>query len=170
MKRNFTTILLLIIGLAAQSQNPMFVGFNMPKNELMLFLKNRGTVKFQDRGKVVVANSGDNCLEYSYNQSGLLYKIEMFRNFLKKKEAQENLDNMLHFFEIQQTTLFKELETPEKVKHVAIADGMINEIFLLKDATGYQVKIIKRNPAEDPLTDQIDESAPSEPFSLSLSH
>ena len=170
MKSLFSLVFVLWFCLLGQSQNPLFVGFETTKPELVKFLKNRGTVKYQEKGNMLIANSGDNCLEYKFNPSGTLYKIEMFRNYSKKKEALENLDNMIHFFEIQQTTLFKEVDTPEKVKHVAIVEGIINDIYLLKSPEGYQVKVIKRNPANDPLTDESDDLAPSESFSLSLSH
>lgn len=169
MKSSVIGILFVLIFGYSQAQNPFFVDFKTSKADLISFLELR-KAKSSDHDDHVQAMSGDNSFVYKYNPKGELFKIEMFRNFKKKKEAEENLNSLLYYFKVQQSTLFVDFESPEKVKHVAIKDDVVQEIYMLKceSGVGYQVKLIKRNPETDLQTDKGDDGLPSENFSLSM--
>lgn len=145
----FFTVLFLFFG-GVSAQNKFFVEFTTSATDLIQFLGERPGVKYvQSDAGIIIANQGSNFVKYSYNEDGNLYKIILFRNFKKKKEAEEQKESILEYQRNRQATLFEEeAEGKDNSKHVAILDGIIDEIYLLKDenTSEYQIKIVRKNP------------------------
>lgn len=166
-------LLLLLIAILplsiANAQSNLLVSFDLNENQLIRLLQADTSVAFQTLpSHKIRAAKGANYFEYNYDQAGNLYQILMFRNYTSRKTADRRFEELQKFFISSKATTFEEKPEDGMRKLVAVKDGAITDIYLIKNGKDqFQVKLIRRNPLLDPMKGHAD-SEPSHSFSLSL--
>lgn len=151
MKRFYTMILIVLAAHFAQAQNPLFVSFYVSKDSVLKFLHTKTDVKYKDSSNdLVQAIRSGNFLEYHF-AGDQLYKIKLFKNYEKKKDAELAVESVLNFYKITNSTIFNKQNDKDLQLNIAIREGVVNEVYLITLPSGsYQLKIVSKDANLEP--------------------
>lgn len=173
--RGFCLFIMLFGGmwLKLSAQNPLFTAFDQPSHQVTEFLTVQPNVDFRlASDHLIQAHRGGQFMEYRFNPDGRLYKITLFKNFEKKKEAMSALADFMEYYRIHKGNVSISYDYKELSKRLVNANGSQNTLYVMRTPTKeYQLKVISSDPLLDPLTDNdLADSTPSEKISFSLNN
>ena len=125
---------LLLLVIASQAQNNLFIPFGQTAEEVMQFLGSRDYIinihEDLDMNSVRAILDQNKHVEYAFNNNGTLYATTVTRNYEDRKTAKEIQKNCLEYMEYISKGNARQIENTDIRCYTAVTDSRVIKLFV----------------------------------------